>query len=138
MAKRQDPNLHWKDRKRILGLPITFTKYVLQDSRLFYAKGLFSTTEEELLLYRILDVKLSRSFGEKLVGVGTVTLFTADATNPELVLQHVKNPKMVRDLISRLLEQERTKLNIRGKELFGVSDVDANGMPDFDGDGMPG
>jgi uncharacterized membrane protein YdbT with pleckstrin-like domain len=138
MAKRQDPNLHWKDRKRILGLPITFTKYVLQDSRLFYAKGLFSTTEEELLLYRILDVKLSRSFGEKLVGVGTVTLFTADATNPELVLQHVKNPKMVRDLISRLVEQERTKLNIRGKELFGVSDVDANGMPDFDGDGMPG
>jgi uncharacterized membrane protein YdbT with pleckstrin-like domain len=138
MAKMQDPNLHWKDRKRILGLPITFTKYVLQDSRLFYAKGLFSTTEEELLLYRILDVKLSRSFGEKLVGVGTVTLFTADATNPELVLQHVKNPKMVRDLISRLVEQERTKLNIRGKELFGVSDVDANGMPDFDGDGMPG
>lgn len=138
MAKRQDPNLHWKDRKRILGLPITFTKYQISDSRLFYAKGLFSTTEEELLLYRILDVKLSRSFGEKLVGVGTVTLFTADATNPELVLQHVKKPKMVRDLISRLVEQERTNLNIRGKELFGVSDVDANGMPDFDGDGMPG
>ena len=138
MARTKDPNLHWKDRKRILGIPITFTKYMLRDNRLFYSKGLFSTTEEELLLYRILDVKLSRTFGEKLVGVGTVTLFTADKTNPELKLQHVKKPKDVRDLISRMVEAERSKLNIRGKELFGVSDMDANGMPDYDGDGMPG
>lgn len=138
MARRQDPNLHWKDRKRILGLPITFTRYILQENRLFYSKGLFSTTEEELLLYRILDVKMSRSFGEKLVGVGTVTLYTADKTNPELMLQHIRKPRMVRDLISRMVEQERTNLNIRGKELFGVADMDANGLPDFDGDGMPG
>lgn len=138
MARKKDPNLHWKDRKRILGLPITFTRYQIQDNRLFYSKGLFSTTEEELLLYRILDVKLARSFGEKLVGVGTITLFTADKTNPELKLQHVKKPREVRDLISRMVEQERSKLNIRGKELFGVADMDANGMPDYDGDGMPG
>lgn len=138
MARKKDLNLHWKDRKRILGLPITFTKYSIHENRLLYEKGLFNTTEEEMLLYRILDVKLSRSFGEKLFGVGTIVLFTADRTNPELHLLHVKNPKAVRDLISRMVEAERSKLNIRGKELFGVSDMDANGQPDFDGDGMPG
>lgn len=137
MARKQDPTLYWKDRKRILGLPITFTKYSIRENRLFYSKGLFNTVEEELLIYRILDVKLSRSFGEKLVGVGTITLFTADKTNPELRLTHVKRPKDVRDLVSRMVEAERSRLNIRGKELFGVADQDANGMMDRNGDGIP-
>ncbi len=137
MAGKQDPTLYWKDRKRILGLPITFTKYSVRENRLFYSRGLFNTVEEELLIYRILDVRLTRSFGEKLVGVGTVTLFTADKTNPELRLTHVKRAKEVRDLISRMVEAERSRLNIRGKELFGVADQDANGMTDSNGDGIP-
>lgn len=137
MARKKDPTLYWKDRKRILGLPITFTKYSIRENRLFYARGLFNTVEEELLIYRILDVKLSRTFGEKLVGVGTVTLFTADKTNPELRLTHIKRPHDVRDLISRMVEAERSRLNIRGKELFGVADQDANGMTDSNGDGIP-
>jgi len=137
MARKQDPYLYWKDRKRILGLPITFTKYSVRENRLFYSRGLFNTVEEELLIYRILDVKLSRSFGEKLFGVGTVTLFTADKTNPELRLTHIKRPKDVRDLISKMVEAERSRLNIRGKELFGVADQDANGQMDSNGDGIP-
>ncbi len=137
MAKQKDPTLLWKDRKRILGLPITFTKYSIRENRLFYSKGLLNTVEEELLVYRILDVQLARSFGEKLVGVGTITLFTADKTNSELKLVHIKKPREVRDLISRLVEQERSKLNIRGKELFGVADQDANGGVDINGDGIP-
>lgn len=137
MAKKKDPTLVWKDRKRILGMPITFTKYSIRENRLFYSRGLFNTVEEELLVYRILDVQLSRTFGEKLVGVGTITLFTADKTNAELKLIHIKKPHMVRDIISRLVEQERSKLNIRGKELFGVADQDANGPVDINGDGVP-
>ena len=29
----------WKDRKRILGMPITFTRYRLSEDRLFCEKG---------------------------------------------------------------------------------------------------
>lgn len=130
MAKQGQPDLIWKDRKRILGMPITFTRYSISENRLFYSKGLFNTVEEELLMYRILDVKLRRTFGEKLFGVGTITLFTADTTNPELKLEHIAKPKLVRDIISKMVESERLKLNIRGKELFGVSDVDATADSD--------
>ena len=124
MAKKSKVKYEWKDRKRYLGLPLSFTRYAIRDQRLFFSRGFFNTTEDELLLYRIMDVKLDRTFGNKIVGVGTVTIYTADKTNPELKLTRVKNPKMVRDLISKMVEEERNRLNIRGKELYGVSDND--------------
>jgi hypothetical protein len=140
MAKKAKAEYQWKDRKRFLGLPLSFTRYSIRDQRLYYSKGFFNTTEDELLLYRILDVKLNRTLGDKLVGVGTITLYTADKTSPELNLIRVKHPKDVRDLISKMVEEERLRLNIRGKELYGVSDNDLNqhnmGIGDSDGDGI--
>ena len=129
MAK-VDHNIVWKDRKRILGMPITFTKYSIGSDRLYYSKGLFNTTEQELLVYRILDVKLERTLGDKIFGVGSITLYTADKTNQELVLEHIKNPKEVRDIISKMVEANRSRLNIRGKEMYGVADTDAGGLMD--------
>jgi uncharacterized membrane protein YdbT with pleckstrin-like domain len=124
----------WKDRKRILGLPLTFTRYMIREQRLYYSKGFFNTTEDELLLYRILDIKLNRTFGDKLVGVGTITLFTADKSTPQLNLERIKKPQHVRDLISKMVEDERTRLNIRGKELYGIADNDVGGENNNIGD----
>lgn len=135
MAKNKKAEHIWKDRKRYLGLPLSFTKYAVKDQRLYYTKGFFNTTEEELLLYRILDIKLNRTFGDKLVGVGTVTLFTADKTHPKLDLIRIKKPKKIRDLLSKLVETERVRINIHGKELYGVSN-EIRGL-DLDGDGIP-
>jgi len=134
MAEKAKPEHVWKDRKRYLGLPVSFTRYYIKDQRLFYSKGLFKTVEEELLLYRVLDVKLTRTFGDKLVGVGTITLLTADKTTPKLELERIKNPKQVRDMISKLVEAERVRINVHGKELYGVSN-DFNPL-DIDGDGI--
>ena len=39
----------WKDRKRILGLPITFTRYRLSEDRIFRETGLLNLKEEEVL-----------------------------------------------------------------------------------------
>ena len=32
----------WKDRKRFLGMPLSFTRYSLSEDRLFLQKGLFN------------------------------------------------------------------------------------------------
>mgnify|MGYP000064782610 FL=1 len=51
------PNIVWKDRKRTLfGLPWSFTKYSLSDDRLFISTGFLSTKEDEVRLYRIMDI----------------------------------------------------------------------------------
>lgn len=123
--------MEWKDRKRFLGMPLSFTRYRLENNRLFVNKGLFTSVEDELVMYRVLDVRLKRTLWDKIFGVGTVTLYTADETNRELVLEKIKHPKDIRDMISGIAEQERSKLGIKGRELYGVARdgdfVDNNG-----------
>lgn len=61
----------WKDRKRHLGLPISFTKYSLSGGeapRIFRETGLFNLKEEEVLLYRVRDITLTRSFFQRIFG----------------------------------------------------------------------
>ena len=40
----------WSDKKRILGMPISFTTYSLSDDRLFVDKGLVRLQSDEILL----------------------------------------------------------------------------------------
>jgi uncharacterized membrane protein YdbT with pleckstrin-like domain len=125
--------MEWKDRKRFLGMPLSFTRYRLENNRLYINKGFFSTIEDELVMYRVLDVRLKRSLWDKLFGVGTVTLYTADETHKELVLQKIKRSSQVRTMISEIAEQERAKLGIKGRELYGVAGNPAD-VDDLDDD----
>lgn len=113
--------LVWKDRKRILGMPISFTKYYIKDGRLYSSKGLFKTVENEVLLYRILDLKYEATLGNKIFGVGTVTLYTRDETDKELKLEKIKKPREVRDLLSKMVEEARNKVKVTGREMYGAS-----------------
>lgn len=112
----------WNDRKRIFGLPLSFTKYSIKNNRLYLSKGLFSTEENEILLYRILDIKINRSIVDKIFGVGTITLYTCDKTHKELQLINIKNPNQIRDMISEMVEKERERASIKGREIYGIAD----------------
>ncbi len=126
-ALMQDEAILWKDRKRILGMPISFTVYSIDNNRLYVKKGLFNSIMDELLLYRILDIKLSRSLFQKIFRVGTITLSTADKTNPVLEIKNVKNSDKIRRLISNIVERERNEKRIMGKEMFGAAGIDVTG-----------
>lgn len=134
----------WKDRKRILGLPISFTAYRVDRDRLTCVKGFFKTEVDELLLYRVLDIKSSRTLGQKLLGVGTITLYSADRTHGTFELMNIRRPDKVRVFLSKLVEYERTSKALVGKEIYGASGVAPRegfaGPPpyvDLDGDGIP-
>ena len=73
--------LVWKDRKRtFLGLPLSFTVYSLDGERLFIKTGVLNVNEDEVRLYRIKDISLRRSFGQRLLGLGTIHCCSSDAT----------------------------------------------------------
>ena len=122
----------WQDRKRtFLGLPLSFTKYMLNEERIFVEKGFFNAVLDEENLYRVRDVRVSRSLGQRIFGLGTVTVF---ATNGETVLESIKNPIGVKEEIVRLVEEARKKHNIRASEmLMGQDDQDCNCDHDLDG-----
>lgn len=115
-------NLVWKGRKCIFGLPISFTRYELTDSTLYVSKGFFNRETDQLLLYRVLDIKYNISFIGRILGVGTITLFCADSTDKNLKLEKIKTSRNVWELISKNVEEERKKAGIRGKEIYGVGE----------------
>lgn len=115
----------WKDRKRIIfGLPWTFTRYKLTADKLLVDTGFFNRTEEEIRLYRILDITLKRSFGQRLWGLGTVHLCTADKTTPEMDIKSIKRPRDFKEMLSALVEKERDEKRIGAREFMGGMDDD--------------
>ena len=111
----------WKDRKRICGLPITFTKYRLEGERLYVTKGLLRTVEDETLLYRVLDISLERTLADKIFGVGTIVLHCADQTHPQLRLENVRHSENVRAMLSEKIEEERSRARVAGREMYGAA-----------------
>ena len=126
----------WKDRKRFLGMPITFTKYSVSENRIFREKGLLNLKEEEVLLYRVRDLDLRRSLGQRIFGVGTVCIHSSDKTTPILQLENVKDPKAVKELIYRQVEAAKEKSRMRATELLGDEDMDHDGGGFLDDDDM--
>ena len=93
----------WKDRKRFLGLPISFTRYEVSPTRFIIRAGLFSTDTEEVLLYRVLDLKLKRTFWQKLFGVGTITIHTMDQTARVAEFKNIKGSEKVRQFLGKIV-----------------------------------
>lgn len=129
-----EPEILWKDRKRYLGLPISFTRYIVDTERFITKIGFFRTVVNEVLMYRIMDIKLSRTLGQKIFGVGTITLFTADQSDNQIIVKNIKKSEKVWRFISKTIEQEREERRIAGRELYGAA---IPGMADIDGDGVP-
>lgn len=110
----------WRDRKRILfGLPWTFTKYFLTEEKLMIETGVLSRTEEEIRLYRIMDITMKRSLGEQIFNLGTIHCCSADKSTPEFNIRRIKNPAKVKNMLSDMVEAERMAKRIGGREFFG-------------------
>mgnify|MGYP001136358710 FL=1 len=89
--------------------------------------GFLKTVENDCYMYKVQDVQHSASLAEKLFGLGTVTCFTGDTTHPQLVLEHIKNSKAVKDFILEESEQARLK-----RRTVNMLDIGSANMDDLD------
>lgn len=112
----------WKDRKRHLGLPLSFTRYRLSEDRLFCETGFLNIKSDEVLLYRVRDLQLNMSLGQRIFGVGTVCVVSSDKSIPHLDLKNIKDPREVKELIHKHVEEAKDKRRMRTTELVGVED----------------
>ena len=108
----------WKDRKRVLGMPLSFTRYRLSEDRIFLEVGFFNMKQEEALLYRVRDLSLSRSLWQRIFGVGTVKLHSSDKTTPILRLKKIRHPREGKELIHNQVEKMKLARRIRVGELL--------------------
>ena len=130
----------WKDRKRFLGMPLSFTRYRLSEDRLFCEAGFLNVRCDEVLLYRVRDLRLTMSLGQRIFGVGTVCVVSSDKSIPHLDLKNVKAPREVKELIHKNVEAAKDKRRMRATELLGGEDgpvcqeYEEGADPDMDGD----
>ena len=119
----------WKDRKRHLGLPLSFTRYQLSEDRLFVSVGFLNIKDDEVLLYRVRAIDTQRSLWQRIFGVGTVTVMSSDKTMPTLVLKNIKDPLMVKELIHNQVEEMKIQRRVRFGE---IATTDMGGDDDLD------
>ena len=126
------PAVVWKDRKRICGLPITFTKYSMSEDRLFLETGLLNTRQEEVILYRVRDISLTISLWQRIFRVGSVLVQSSDKSLPRLLLKNIREPRGVKELIHKQVEEMKLARRLRVGEIL---DNDECGCEDGE-DGM--
>lgn len=125
--------MEYIERKRVLffGLPWTFTKYTVGEDVITVNTGFFSTKENDCYMYKVQDVQLSVSLIERMFGMGTITCYTGDTTNPQLRIEHVKNAKVIKDFILKASEDARMKRRTMNTLSINADvDLDGNGIPD--------
>ena len=130
-----DIEMLWQDRKRIFfGLPWTFTKYGLSEDRIFLSKGFFKITEDEVRLYRVMDISVTRSLWQRMFNLGTISVVSADKTMGNFELKNIKNPRSVKELLSKKVEGVRDAKRVTNREYmlngeedgFDPADTDAS------------
>ena len=125
----------FRERKRwaFLGLPWTFTVYHIREDMITIDRGFLNKQEDDCYMYKVTDVRLNTSLMERIFKLGTVTCFTGDVTDSNLVFKHIRNAKAIKDYILEKADSERIKrrtVNMQGIGYGNNGDIDGDGIPD--------
>ena len=111
--------IRWTDKKRpCFGLPLAVTRYTLTKDKLIITVQFLYLHEEEIRLYRIMDVTLKQSLLQRLFGVGTIHCCSVDVSSPEFDISSVKMPRKVRDILSEAVDTQRKERNVTSSEFI--------------------
>lgn len=114
------------ERKRwvFFGLPFTFTKYTVTSEIITINDGLLNTKENDCYMYKVQDVELLTSLGERIFNLGTVACYTGDNTHPQLHLSHIRNAKEIKDYILKTSEEARRRRRTLNTLDIGAAEID--------------
>ena len=124
-------SVEFVDKKRwlFLGLPFTFTRYMIKEDMITVDTGVFTKVENDCYMYKVQDVEHTASIWERMVGLGTIVCYTGDTTHPKLLIEHIRNSKQIKEFILKESEEARLKRrtgNVRdigSGELWDIDDI---------------
>lgn len=125
--RRDYGNVLWAGKKNILGMPISFTTYIITDTALYTKTGLFNVKEDEIELYRVFDKKISFTFFQRIVKCGTIALMAKDTDTPAKSLLSVRHPREVKRILDEAVKTQRDKYYVRGRDMIGDCQHDVDG-----------
>ena len=122
-------SIEFDEKKRwlFLGLPFTFTKYVIKEDMITVDTGVFTKVENDCYMYKVQDVEHTASIWERMVGLGTIVCYTGDTTHPKLLIEHIRNSKAIKEFILKESEEARLK-----RRTVNMLDIGSGEVEDID------
>ncbi len=117
--RRDYGNVLWAGRKCILGMPISFTRYIITDTSLYTKIGFINIKEDEIELYRVYDKQISFTLFQRMVRCGTITIISKDKDTPDKKLISVRHPREVKRILDEAVKVQRDKYYVRGRDMIG-------------------
>ena len=117
-----------KKRWLFLGLPFTFTKYMIKEDMITVDTGVFTKVENDCYMYKVQDVEHTASIWERMAGLGTIVCYTGDTTHPKLLIEHIRNSKAIKEFI--LKESEEARLKRRTVNMLDIGSGEAGDIDD--------
>ncbi len=118
-----------KKRWLFLGLPFTFTKYMIKEDMITVDTGVFTKVENDCYMYKVQDVEHTASIWERMVGLGTIVCYTGDTTHPKLLIEHIRNSKAIKEFI--LKESEEARLKRRTVNMLDIGSGEVGDIDDL-------
>lgn len=116
-----------KKRWLFLGLPFTFTRYMIKEDMITVDTGVFTKVENDCYMYKVQDVEHTASIWERMVGLGTIVCYTGDTTHPKLLIEHIRNSKAIKEFILKESEEARLK-----RRTVNMLDIGSGEVEDID------
>ncbi len=91
-------------------------RYLLTNERLRLIEGVLGKTKVDIELVRVQDVSQKQTFGERLFRLGDLTIHSHDKGHPVVVLENIKDPEMVQNLLRRAVLDARQRHGLTYRE----------------------
>ncbi len=97
-------------------------RYRITNYRIDFERGILGKRIDTLELWHVEDIRFEQSFTDRLLGVGTITVFSNDDTTPQLPMRGLPNPRPLFDTLKqRVIAVKRqrgvVKMDIGGHDV---------------------
>jgi len=96
----------------IKALGLKTKSYEVTLDRIEYSRGILDRKVDNIDMFRIIDMKLRRSLLDCVTGVGSVTLFTTDKSDPQFTFEKIRNSRKLYDTIKKASLDADRKTNV--------------------------
>jgi len=89
--------------------------YKVGADRIEWSRGIFDRKIDNTDMFRVVDLKLRKSFLDCITGVGSVSVETTDKSDPQFTFEKVKNPRILYDVIKKAsleADQRRSVIHV--------------------------
>lgn len=98
------------------GMASRTTKYILTTERIRVETGMIGKRSEQLDLFRVKDVRVTRSMTQRARKVGSIEIVSSDKTTPSGTLRSVREPDQLAESIRATAREARRRAGVKFQE----------------------